>query len=811
MVSNRLKFDHLLIAVYLLSVFLLAVSPIVDTDTWTHLSFGRWIFEHKQIPLSDPFIKTDMPFPYQNWLFGLIYYLVYHFFSFDGVIFFKALTVTAAFFILLKDALRPYRNYVVAVIVMAVMAIVAKHRFVERPDTFLMIFLPFSIFSLNAFVYDGKKYIYVLPLIHMLWANSHTSLPLMFIPFAAFVGGGVIQYMLGRRGVIFTPAPSLDQIKTILYVFVASFVASLVSPYFIAQYASGAQVMGSDWWRHEIVELIKPTWKDFKAPYIISIMVAASFIFGWSAQYLHGRKAGGVGYISLIHFLLVLPFIWLSFTAVRFIFLLGIIAGPIIVRNISAVAKQWGGIDLFLKGRYAQAIAFVVLLSVAVPVVASHDPKSGKASFGLGVNYEVFPEAALAFMDKNKIEGNVFNLFQWGGYITWRDFPVRRPFIDGRGFLSSDLLEKTNLARNRPAVFDELEREYGFEAVILNYPIDVAGISGLNYDEDKAFSHPNWALVYWDDLALVYLKRGGKYDSVVKTSEYKFVKPANSIEGAKLRLMNQEYRTKFVAELLRNISETGSSIAHAYLGIVYNESGLYSKAIEAFSRVRDKPGQSYINVAYSGIAYAYGKLNDVEKAIENYRNAIELSDDPLIRYKIGLAYLSQGDERRAVKYLSRAIEMDPRLLAAYPVLISTYRSLGMNKKAEAMERKYESAVTVSKAEEHFKAGLEAYLSKRYDIAAEEFKKSIDVNPWNPVPYSNLGYIYFGMGLVGPAFEYQKKALEIDPNYANAHYGLALIYKQAGDKERARQHWEEYLRLEPTGYYSRKAREEISAL
>ena len=45
-------------------------------------------------------------------------------------------------------------------------------------------------------------------------------------------------------------------------------------------------------------------------------------------------------------------------------------------------------------------------------------------------------------MDRRNITGRVFNLFQWGGYITWRDFPKRTVFVDPRGYIPTDLLEK---------------------------------------------------------------------------------------------------------------------------------------------------------------------------------------------------------------------------------------------------------------------------------------------------------------------------------------------------------------------------------
>ena len=190
--KSWLSAHAIVIFLFLASVFLLALSKVADTDAWMHLSLGRLIWELKGLPSNEPFVypSLDKPFAYNSWLFGLIYYLSYHAFNIYGVILLKAITITTAFYILLKDSLRPYKNHIVSIMVMTAVVVMSAHRFVERPDTFLMVFLSFSIFSLNAFVYNDKKYIYALPLTHMLWANSHASINLMFVPFCPLLLGG---------------------------------------------------------------------------------------------------------------------------------------------------------------------------------------------------------------------------------------------------------------------------------------------------------------------------------------------------------------------------------------------------------------------------------------------------------------------------------------------------------------------------------------------------------------------------------------------------------------------------------------------
>jgi len=144
-------------------------------------------------------------------------------------------------------------------------------------------------------------------------------------------------------------------------------------------------------------------------------------------------------------------------------------------------------------------------------------------------------------------------------------------------------------------------------------------------------------------------------------------------------------------------------------------------------------------------------------------------------------------------------------------LMRLYSDLGMGKELAAASQAYRASVDLRQGEEHFQKALRAYAEKDYHRAIKEFQKSLSVYPENPVVYSDIAYVYYDMDEIDKSYDYQKKAIEIDPDYANAHYGLALVYKKRGDRRSAKQQWEEYLRIEPTGYYAKKATEEVQSI
>lgn len=691
--KNRFSDAKFLIFLFLVSVFILSINKVGDTDAWIHLSLGRLIWDLKGLPAYEPFAypMSDAPFAYTSWLVGVLYYLAYLLFNSYGVILLKALIITTAFYILLKDSLMPYKNYAVAIIVMTAVVIFTRHRFVERPDIFLMAFLSFSIFSLNAYVSENKKYIYALPFVHMLWANSHSSINLMVVPFLSFIAGGCIQLFLDKKGAGFSNTPTSSQLKTILLIFLASFVASLLNPNFFSQYTFGAQFLASGWYKKTIIELRPPTWDTFKSPYLITAAVISSFIINLAVFFYRSRFQRPVNPPSIIHLLLILPFIFLSFTAIRFVLPLAVVSGPVLARNISELAEWAWGKGREKRGisgiRISSAVAAVWILLYTSLTLAGIKPFGDRnQEFGFGFDLSLVPEGPLKYMDKREITGRVFNAFHFGQYIAWRDFPKRAPFIDGRGYLTPDLLEKMDDAKYNIGIAEELHRRFGFESVLVGYPeIDMRIPSSMK-GVDLAFSNPEWALVYWDDLSLLYLRRDGPYEPVVMEDEYRFIKPTGDIDRS--RLSGNEYASGAIKELKRNIEETGSSNAYFLLGSIYNETGSYRDAIDSLSKVRDlhHPLKNHIFDAYKEMAYAFNQLGNLDESVRYCKKALSIKEDAPLLYNMGIVYFKKGEKKKAADYLKRAISIDKTLTDAYSLLIDIYRELGLKEEGRKLEK-----------------------------------------------------------------------------------------------------------------------------
>ena len=62
-----------------------------------------------------------------------------------------------------------------------------------------------------------------------------------------------------------------------------------------------------------------------------------------------------------------------------------------------------------------------------------------------------------------------------------------------------------------------------------------------------------------------------------------------------------------------------------------------------------------------------------------------------------------------------------------------------------------------------------------------------------------------------ALEYYRRALALNPHYADAHFNLALLCERQGDAMKAVHHWKAYLKLDSSGQWADIARRQLERL
>ncbi len=797
------QLDHLLVILFCGAVAVLTLFKIPTYDTWFHLALGREIVQRYGVPHTEIFTYPNQGAPtiYPSWLYGLFLYLLYCLGGENALIIARVLLALMIFGVLFYDASRGHSTRMLSWGLLFIVLLQARERLYDRPELLSYLLVALFFLILNTSLQNGKKLnLFLLPLLQMLWINIHPSAVLGILIVGTYWFFGGIQF-LGKQhyGIRLEGTPTLAQWKRQSLILFLVLFASLVNPFTYQPLFLPFKLSAWDIARDEITELQAPT-LHIQSPYaLILILLLLSFLLNWRKLYLPHLFLSGI-------------FVYLSIGAIRFIPLMAIVAGPIMARNLGSFATRVVHRRLRASWYPSCTILASVFISLGIITGTWWQVNSYPAYlFGLGINRQRIPVQALDYIERNHIQGKMFNTFQFGGYIAWRN---QKPFIDGRGELPPTLFEKALVAQGDAGVWREFEQLYGINYAVLAYPVQGnTSLERARAEKDWGLSATGWALVYWDDAALVYVKRIEEFKHLIERDEYRYVLPANDYTLLVEQVKDPAYGARVLEEVERAIQQQqGNSIkAHLIQGFVANQLGDYQKAITAYQYVLSR-AQHEQKSAYAGLALAYSHLGETEKAIHFYKQVQgEYAEEPKYFHNLAALYERKGELETAVEYAKKALELDPNFLVGYIQLQGFYQKMGQEDLAATVAQQYSKALQQSAGEQHFIRGLQLMQHHKLYEAMEAYKESIRVNPYNPAAHTNLGFLYYDTHHLEKALHEHLAAIKIDPNWAEAHYGLALIYEQKGELKRAQEHWKKYLEIKPKGYWSRRAKERLQKL
>jgi tetratricopeptide (TPR) repeat protein len=788
-------------AVVVAAGFLLGCSLVRDSDVWTHLAHGRLIVAERGLPAHEPFTYPSTAMPYHNteWLFGVVSYLVYVAGGPAGLVVLKAASFALTGWLLWRDAMlgAPPRDdrlrAVIGVIVVLAALLAIRYRVVERPDVALMIFLAATIYALDAFIIEGRRWpLYGLIPLGALWSNVHPSVLVAAAPFGAVIAGGVVMRLLPQRWGV--EPPSAERLRVVAVVGVSALVATLLNPYGWDAITLPFRLAGSEWFRQEIGELQPPRLAEYPIAFALGALLAVVLV-------LQARR------VLLVTALTVVPFAWLALSGVRFVFLLPLVVAAPLARGIAELLSR-PSVGAARVRPVALASAVGCLLIATGLAVGNTGPLYLRSRTpGLGVDHNAVPEGALAYLDRIGFTGRLFNAFHFGGYVAWRDFPRRAPIVDGRAWLPRGLIEEIHFARVYPSHLARLQEAYGFEAAVMDY----ASFAGQRFEDvmpgaDAGLSSPAWALVYWDDTALVYLRRAGRLGSIAERDQYRYVRPANGIDAMARALQTGAPVDAVMGELRRNARDTGSAVGRALEGAVALHTRDWDRALKLFSSVDHGPGRVY---ALQGVALGATGKGDLSSALAAYERVAAETDDPKMLTYAGIVALNVGREAEGIRFLERARRRDAALLTVYPPLLEAYRHQANDGAAADVAAGYTRAQRLARARQHAERAGVLLREGRADAAVTELEAALALDPGDARARSALGDAYAALGRLDDAAAAQRAALAIDARLAPAHYALALLAERTGDTAGARRHFTAFVTLEPRSYAAWRVRESLA--
>ena len=498
--------DFLFLAVFLLISLHSGKNLLNDGDTGYHIRAGEDIVRTLAIPRYDMFSYLSPPLPWtaHEWLSEVIMALVHKGFGLTGVVIFFGFFISLTFYLLFKMIHSDDKNLLVSVFVVILAAAASRMHWLARPHIFSMVLLLVWYHILDLYQYKEKNLLYLLPIIMIVWVNLHGGFMGGFLVLGAYLLGNMVDSLRQKE----EKGKSREKIRAFAVTALACVAATLVNPYgyhillFPFQLTSSKVIMDT------ISEFLSPNFHESYVKAFEGYLLLLLATLGMSRFKL-----------NLIEVILITLFLYMSLYSARYIPLFAIITAPILSRQLNlCLESSESKISKFIKTRSSNISAidsasagftWPVATIILVIVLLRMDTILFK------FNPETKPMAAIEFIKKEKISGNMFNNDEFGDCLIYSAYPMYRVWIDGRidMYGASQLKEYNKVTSVRQ----------GWETVLDKYRVSWIIFNANSVLSRHLLIHKDWKLIYADKVTNIFVKNVPEYRYLIE--KYPSVRP----------------------------------------------------------------------------------------------------------------------------------------------------------------------------------------------------------------------------------------------------------------------------------------------
>ncbi|PYX51046.1 MAG: hypothetical protein DMG79_04355, partial [Acidobacteria bacterium] len=229
-----------------------------------------------------------------------------------------------------------------------------------------------------------------------------------------------------------------------------------------------------------------------------------------------------------------------------------------------------------------------------------------------------------------------------------------------------------------------------------------------------------------------------------------------------------------------------SAESHLEMGVVEGQLGKLNDAVMQFrDAIRLDPS---LAGAHLMLGVALRRQADSSGALEQFRLAVKLKpDDPEAQYDLGRELKTAGDIAGAIAAFRRAIELKPDFEQAHYNLALALRAQGdansAKKEFDELSGLHEFRTRLAQSKLLIVRGVDELKQQKLDEAISLFQKSVELTPELPTSFYYLGVAQEGKNEAIRARAAYEKAIELKPDYAQAHASFGLLLWKSGDQKR----------------------------
>lgn len=714
---------------FLSLLFYLAFTKIGgDGDFWWLMALGRHFWETGQITNYDMLSHT-FPHGYfwnHSRLFDIIVYGLFAWGKYLALDIFRFFLFITTYFFLYKTIALKKHHVLVTFITLTLTLWFLADRLLYRPELFSMLLSAILLFLLFKDKQKATKLIWLVPILQLIWANSHAGFVYGLAMIGIFFGAEVIRSLLRHRDNTLEIIQD-KRLKKLFLIFVLALIATCLNSYgwhiYVLAYKltlpqealAGIAEWGRYSWQH-LFNFLNP----LSILFWLSILALILKIY----QLAKNKFLVKLQNYPWEEILLLAFYLYSTLKHGRFAYLFSLILAIIIARNAQYLFFAWSGKLASLKFK-----VFLHLVLILAFILITY--KFVQQPFGLDSKNNRYPKQATEFILQEKLPGKMFNEYLDGGYLSFWLYPEYQVSIDGRtpNLYTNDFFWR----------YDQLASKNIREKIFSDYEINFIVWPRKSEFNQVMWSDKNWQQIYFDNLSVIYLKKTEENKPWLDKFKYQFF--ASFYDEKSLKQVCSEENIKKTPELKNNLIKE------------------LEQAIDL---------NPNISIYYQDLALVYQvcqfQEQDLEKIKTSLEQALELKpDDSQINYQLGFAYLQLEDNEQALKYFKQAGSASPYLVG----LGTVQYNLGQYKTALKTMLKARELSGELDNKYYQTLGRIYYQLDKNKEAIEFFHRYLDLTKDETAGnYVELAWAYYDNNDLNNAKIYLNKAKVLDQNDAN---------------------------------------------
>lgn len=483
-------------------VFLTHKINLVTADLGRHLKNGEVFVQTGHVVGTNFYSYTNPDFRTLNhhWGSGALFYLISVVGGFPAVELFFIAVSMAALALFFSVAAERIGLGAAALLAIPIIPLFAERTEV-RPEVLTSLFIGLFLWLLVRFWRDEqkRKSLWFLPLLMLLWVNTHIYFFLGFAVAGTFLG----EYLVRRDWSRFT---------YLLLVFGATLFAALINPFGVSGVLAPFTIFknyGYDLMENKSLFFLQRL-GIHEPNFLIFEIVFGILLLGFVVAALKGYRKVPFSFV-----LLGAGFSAMAWFSIRNFTLFGLVALPLSAYALSVIFS----VDrLNPADRVRQKIAAGLL---AFLLVASMSGEWGRyfpywREPGLGL--ESKNTTAADFLNNEKIQGPIFNNYDIGGYLIYYLYPAEKVFVDNRpeAYPVAFFKETYIPMQEDESHWKEAEGWYRFNAIVFSYHDATPWAQKFLISRIQDAS---WIPVFVDSQVLVLLKQNEHNKPVIAKYE----------------------------------------------------------------------------------------------------------------------------------------------------------------------------------------------------------------------------------------------------------------------------------------------------